>query len=85
MVWYSHLLRNFPEFVVIHTVKGFGILNKTKVDTRKVDTRVATHISFVFHLHGTSFFNLFTFSLSMSNILSQSLHISAYVVLYLAF
>ena len=32
MVWYSHLLRNFPEFVVIHTVKGFGIVNKAGVD-----------------------------------------------------
>ena len=28
MVWYSHLLKNFPEFLVIHTVKGFGIVNK---------------------------------------------------------
>ena len=32
MVWYSHLLKNFPQFVVIHTVKSFGIVNKTKVD-----------------------------------------------------
>ena len=32
MVWYSHLLMNFPQFVVIHTVKGFGIVNKTEVD-----------------------------------------------------
>ena len=32
MVWYSHLLKNFPEFVVVHTVKGFGILNKAEVD-----------------------------------------------------
>ena len=32
MVWYSHLLKNFPQFVVIHTVKGFGIFNKAKVD-----------------------------------------------------
>ena len=32
MVWYSHLLKNFPQFVVIHTVKGFGIANKAKVD-----------------------------------------------------
>ena len=31
-VWYSHLLKNFPEFVVIHTVKGFGIANKAEVD-----------------------------------------------------
>ena len=32
VVWYSHLLKNFPQFVVIHTVKGFGIVNKAKVD-----------------------------------------------------
>ena len=32
MVWYSHLLKNFPQFVVIHTVKSFGIVNKAKVD-----------------------------------------------------
>ena len=32
MVWYSYLLKNFPQFVVIHTVKGFGIVNKAEVD-----------------------------------------------------
>ena len=32
VVWYSHLLRNFPQFVVIHTVKVFGIVNKSEVD-----------------------------------------------------
>ena len=32
MVWYSHLLKNFPQFAVIHTVKGFGIVNKAEVD-----------------------------------------------------
>ena len=32
MVWYSHLFKNFPHFVVIHTVKGFGIVNKPEVD-----------------------------------------------------
>ena len=32
VVWYSHLLKNFPRFVVIHTVKGFGVVNKAKVD-----------------------------------------------------
>ena len=32
VVWYSHLLKNFPYFVVIHTVKDFGIVNKTEVD-----------------------------------------------------
>ena len=32
VVWYSHLLKNFPEFVVIYTVKGFGIVNKAEID-----------------------------------------------------
>ena len=32
MVWYSHLLKNFPQFLVIHIVKGFGIVNKAEVD-----------------------------------------------------
>ena len=32
MVLYSHLLKNFPEFVVYHTVKGFGIVNKAEMD-----------------------------------------------------
>ena len=32
MVWYSHLFQNFTEFVMIHTVKGIGIVNKVEVD-----------------------------------------------------
>ena len=32
MVWYSHLLKNFPQFVVIYTVKGFGEVNKAEID-----------------------------------------------------
>ena len=32
MVWYSHLLKNFLQFVVIHTVKGFGVVDKAEVD-----------------------------------------------------
>ena len=32
MVWYCHLLKNFPQFVVIHTVNGFGIVNKAEID-----------------------------------------------------
>ena len=32
MVWYSHLLQNFPQFIVIHTIKGFAIVNKAEVD-----------------------------------------------------
>ena len=32
MVWYSHLFKSFPQFVMIHTVKGFSIVNETEVD-----------------------------------------------------
>ena len=32
MIWYSHLFQNFPEFVVAHGVKGFGIVNKAEID-----------------------------------------------------
>ena len=32
MVWYSHLLKNFPQFIVIHAVKGFGVVNKAEID-----------------------------------------------------
>ena len=32
MVWHSHLFQNFPQFIVIHTVKGLGIVNKAEID-----------------------------------------------------
>ena len=32
MIWYAHLFQNFPQFIVIHIVKGFGIVNKTELD-----------------------------------------------------
>ena len=32
MFWYSHHLRNFPQFVVIHSVKGFGVVDKAEID-----------------------------------------------------
>ena len=32
VIWYSHLFQNFPQFIVIHTVKGFGIVNKAEID-----------------------------------------------------
>ena len=32
VVWYSHLFQNFPQFIVIHTVEGFGIVNKAEID-----------------------------------------------------
>ena len=42
VVWDSHLLKNFPQFIAIHTVKGFAIINKAKVD-------VFLELSFFFH------------------------------------
>ena len=36
VVWYSHRFQNFPQFVVIYTVKGFGIVNKAEVDVLKL-------------------------------------------------
>ena len=32
VVWYSHLFQNFPQFIVVHTVKGFGIVNEAEID-----------------------------------------------------
>ena len=32
MIWYSYLFQNFPQFIVIHTVKGYGIVNKAEID-----------------------------------------------------
>ena len=34
VVWYSHLLKNFPQFIIIHTVKVFGIVNKAEIDAK---------------------------------------------------
>ena len=42
MVWYAHLFQNFPQFIVIHTVKGFGVVNKAETD-------VFLELSFFFH------------------------------------
>ena len=61
VVWYSHLLKNFPQFVVMHTVKGFGIMNKAEVDVflelfcffdakvRQIHTPTSTHLTQFFH------------------------------------
>ena len=47
MVWYSHLFKNFPQFVVIHTVKGFGIVNK-EVIVNKAEVNVFLELSCFF-------------------------------------
>ena len=38
VVWYSHLFQNFPQFIVIHAVKGFGIVNKAEIDVFSIYT-----------------------------------------------
>ena len=42
MIWYSHLFQNFPQFIVIHIIKGFGIVNKAEID-------VSLELSCFFH------------------------------------
>ena len=71
MAWYSHFLKNFPQFVVIHTVKGFGIVKKAEID-------VFLELSCFFHdpedvgnlISGSS-----AFSKSRLNIWKFSVHI----------
>ena len=71
MVWYSHLLKNFSQFVVIHTVKGFGIVNKAEID-------VSLELSCFFN-DPTDVGNLIsgssTFSKSSSNIWKFTVHV----------
>ena len=71
MVWYSHLFMNFPQFVVIHTVKGFGVVNEVEVD-------VFLELSCFFH-EPTDVGNLISgssaFSKSILNIWKFSVHI----------
>ena len=52
MVWYAHLLKNFPQFVVIHTVKDFGVVNKAEVD-------VFLELSWFFLIHQMLPFDLY--------------------------
>ena len=71
MVWYSHLFQNFPQFVVIHTVKGFGIVNKAEVDVflkRSCFFDDPTDV-------GNLIFGSFAFSKSNLNIWKFSVHV----------
>ena len=71
MVWYSHLSQNFQQFIEIHTVKGFGIVNKAEID-------VSLELSFFFE-DPTDVGNLISgssaFSKSSSNIWKFMVHI----------
>ena len=71
MVWYSHLLKHFPQFVVIHTVKGFGIVKKAEVD-------VFLELSYFFYDTmdvGNLIFASSAFSKSSLNIWKFSVHV----------
>ena len=71
VVWYSHLLKNFAQFVVIHTVKGFGIVSKAKVD-------VFLELSWFFDDPmdvGNLISDSFTFSKSSLNIWKFMVHV----------
>jgi len=71
VVWYSHLLKNFPQFVVIHTVKGFGIVNKAEVDVFLELSRFFDDPSDVGNLiSGSS-----AFSISSCNIWKFTVHV----------
>ena len=51
VVWYSHLFQKFPQFVVIHIVKGFGVVNKAEVDVRTgLKFLKPTFYSYLYHL-----------------------------------
>ena len=77
VVWFSHLLKNVSQFVVIHTVKGFGIVNKAEVD-------VFMECSYFFNDPtdiGTLVFGSFAFSKSSLNIWNFVVHILLKTVL----
>ena len=71
VVWYSHLFQNFPQFIVIHTVKGFGIVNKAELDVfLELSCFFSDAIDVGNLISGSS-----AFSKSSLNILKFSVHI----------
>ena len=71
MVWFSHVFLNVPQFIVIHTVKGFGIVNKADVD-------VFLKLSCFFHDPmdaGNLFYGSSAFSKSSLNIWKFTVHV----------
>ena len=57
MVWYSHLFKNVPQFVVIHTVKGFSVLNEAKVDVLEFPCFFYDHTDISNLISGSSAFS----------------------------
>ena len=81
MVWYSHLFQNFPQFIVIHKVKGFGVVNKAEID-------VFLELSCFFDdpvdvgnlISGLSAF--FKCETTKSDLLTQHIHIHIYILFF---
>ena len=71
VVWYSHLLKNFPQFAVIHTVEDFGIVNKAEVD-------VFLELSCFFDDVGNLISGCSTFSKSSLNIWKFPVHVDLF-------
>ena len=89
VVWYSHLFKNFPQFVVIHTVKGFGLVNKAEVSVFWwIHCGISLWFSFV--LHCLKMLNTFSLLLLTICIISfvkcfvQDLIVSLFISLFLA-
>ena len=74
VVWYSHLFQNFPRFIVIHTVKGFGIVNKAEIDVFLELSKHKAFLSLLAILCNSAFRCLY---LSFSPLLSTSLLFTA--------
>ena len=70
VVWYSHLFQNFPQFVVIHMVKGFGIINKAEIDVLRNSCFFDDPADVGNLISGSS-----TFSKSSSNIWKFTVHV----------
>ena len=57
MVWYSHLFKSFPQFIMIHTIKGFGIVDETEVDKLEFPSFVYDPANIGNLISGYSFFS----------------------------
>ena len=60
MVWYSHLFQNFPQFIVIHTAKGFGVVNKAEID---VFLELLTFLRYIKSVFGAFWKNILTLTI----------------------
>ena len=81
MVWYSHLFQNFPQFIVIHIVKSFGIVNKAEIDVflelSCFFNRLECYcMNFLFtHLSVDGHLGCFHFFSSMNNVINIHSHL----------